>query len=65
VPPVGDAFEVVLPVVLEYQSAAGDEVFDGARDENRTGLGEGPDSGADVHGKAAHVIAVDLAFACV
>ena len=43
-----EALEIVRPSILEADPRSGDEVLDGARDEDLTGLGEGGDAGRDM-----------------
>jgi hypothetical protein len=62
-PRAGYAVELVLAAVGELEAGAGDEVGHGARDECFTGLREGRDLGADLHGDAAEVVAVLFALA--
>jgi len=65
VPGLGDALELVLASVLEFDPRTGDEVLDGARNEHFAGLGHRCDPGADVDGDAAGLAVDQLALAAV
>src|SRR6266536_2785276 len=58
-----DAFELVLPSIVELDVGPRHEVFDRARDQYLGGPGKVADTLADVHRDAADVIASNLDFA--
>jgi hypothetical protein len=58
-----DAFELVLPSIVELDVGPRHEVFDRARDQYLEGPGKVADTLADVHRDAADVIAPNLDFA--
>ena len=49
--------------VFEREARAGDEVDDGARHEDLSGLRDGLDALGDVHGKASDVVTVECNLA--
>ena len=64
-PFAGDAFEVCRAAGVECESRAGDEILDGAGDEDFSRLCLLGDSGADVNGDAADFPVDEFAFARV
>src|SRR5687768_10058057 len=53
-PRARDALQLVLAAWFEREARAGDEILDGARDEDLARPRERGDAGADVDGDAAH-----------
>src|SRR6266545_859694 len=64
-PPLSDPLQLVEPTVLERDLRACDEIFDGARDENLTGLCLRRDSCSDRNGNSARLFPHQLALAGV
>src|SRR2546423_484745 len=58
----GDALEWMRAAVLEDNPRTGHQVLDRARGEHLTGAGQSSNARADVHGKAADVVAHPLAL---
>jgi len=65
VPAIGDAFQYVLPGVLEGEPAARDEVDDRSRHKDLTRTSLRRDARADVYGDTGDVVPVDLDLARV
>src|SRR5256714_9068804 len=61
-PFAGYALKWMRPPVLEDDPRTGHQVFDRARGEHLTGAGQSSNPRADVHGKAADVVAHPLAL---
>src|SRR2546423_7992606 len=61
----GDSLELMRAAVLEDDPRTGHQVFDRARGEHLTGAGQSSNARADMHGKAADVVAHPLALASV
>jgi hypothetical protein len=65
VPLSGHALELYVTSVSEGQPGTGDQVLDGARNDNFIGLRLRRDTRPDMHGNAAHLPGHDLALAGV
>ena len=59
-PAIGDAFQCVLPGVLEGEPAARDEVDDRSRHKGLTRAGLRRDARANVNGDPRDIVASDL-----
>src|SRR6266516_5979024 len=64
-PPVGDAFQLLLASVFEHQPRAHGEIFDRGADQNLPRAGERSDPCGNVHREAADLVAGEFDLAGV